>query len=36
MDASKDQKKKTDILEAMYYTEAALRQLMLQTIENCF
>jgi hypothetical protein len=36
MDASKDQKKKIDILEAMHYTVSAWRQIMQQTIEYCF
>jgi hypothetical protein len=36
MDAGKDMKKKLNVLEALYYTVAALQQDTQQTIENCF
>jgi hypothetical protein len=36
MDAGKDTKKKINLLEALYYTVAALQQVTQQTIENCF
>jgi hypothetical protein len=36
MDASKDQKKKVDVLEAMHYTVSAWQQVMQQTIKYCF
>jgi hypothetical protein len=36
MDAGKDQKKKIDVLEAMYYTVSAWWQVTQQTLEYCF
>jgi hypothetical protein len=36
MDAGKDTKKKTNVLEDLHYTVAALQQVTQQTIENCF
>jgi hypothetical protein len=36
MDAGKDTKKKTNVLEALHSTVAALQQVTQQTIENCF
>jgi hypothetical protein len=36
MDASKDQKKKTDVLKAMYYTVSAWQQVTQQTLEYHF
>jgi hypothetical protein len=36
MDAGKYTKKKINVLEALYYTVAALQQVTQQTFENCF
>jgi hypothetical protein len=36
MDAGKDTKKKTNVLEALHYTVATLQQVTQQTIKNCF
>jgi hypothetical protein len=36
MDAGKDTKKKINVLEALHYTVAALKEVTQQTIENCF